>query len=61
MQKTLEMQVQSLGWEDPLEKKMANHSSIFCLNNPMNREAIGCSQTPLIMHSKSISRVSNKF
>ena len=21
--------VQSLGWEDPLEKKMANHSSIF--------------------------------
>ena len=24
-----EMWVQSLGWEDPLEKKMAAHSSIF--------------------------------
>ena len=28
MQETLEMQVQSLGWEDPLEKGMAIHSSI---------------------------------
>ena len=24
-----EMQVQSLGWEDPLEKKMATHSSVL--------------------------------
>ena len=24
-----EMQFQSLGWEDPLEKKMATHSSIL--------------------------------
>ena len=24
-----ETQVQSLGWEDPLEKEMATHSSIF--------------------------------
>ena len=24
-----ETQVQSLGWEDPLEKRMATHSSIF--------------------------------
>ena len=24
-----EMQVQSLGWEDPLEKEMATHSSIL--------------------------------
>ena len=24
-----ETQVQSLGWEDPLEKEMASHSSIF--------------------------------
>ena len=29
MQETQEMQVQSLGWEDPLEKKMATHSSIL--------------------------------
>ena len=33
----------------------------FCLNNPMDREAIGHSQTPLIMHSETISRMSNKF
>ena len=25
----LETQVQSLGWEDPLEKEMATHSSIL--------------------------------
>ena len=29
MQETREMQVQSLGWEDPLEEEMATHSSIF--------------------------------
>ena len=29
MQETQEMQVQSLGWEDPLEKGMATHSSIL--------------------------------
>ena len=28
-EETQEMQVQSLGWEDPLEKKMATHSSIL--------------------------------
>ena len=26
---TQEIQVQSLGWEDPLEKEMATHSSIL--------------------------------
>ena len=29
MQETQEMQVQSLGWEDPLEEEIATHSSIF--------------------------------
>ena len=29
MQEMQEMQVQSLVWEDPLEKKMATHSSII--------------------------------
>ena len=29
VQKTLEMWVQSLGQEDPLEKEMATHSSII--------------------------------
>ena len=31
-----EMQVQSLGWEESLEKEMATHSSI-CLENHMDR------------------------
>ena len=29
MQEPQEMQVQSLGWEDPLEEGMATHSSIL--------------------------------
>ena len=29
MQEMQETQVQSLGWEDPLEKDMATHSSIL--------------------------------
>ena len=29
MQKMEETQVQSLGWEDPLEKEMAIHSNIL--------------------------------
>ena len=29
MQETLEIWVQSMGWEDPLEKKKATHSSIL--------------------------------
>ena len=33
-------QIQSLGWEDPLKKGMATHSSILsCLENPMGRGA----------------------
>ena len=38
MQKTQEMWFQSLGWEDLLEEGMATHSSIICLENPMDRE-----------------------
>ena len=33
-----EMQVQSLGWEDPLEKEMATHSSILAWEIPLTRE-----------------------
>jgi len=36
MQETL---VRSLGQEDPLEKEMANHSSILAWKNPMERGA----------------------
>ena len=34
-----ETSVQSLGWEDPLEKAMATHSSILAWENPMDRGA----------------------
>ena len=34
-----ETQVRSLGWEDPLEKEMATHSSILAWKNIMDREA----------------------
>ena len=34
-----ETQVQSLGWEDPLEEEMATHSSILAWKNPMDRGA----------------------
>ena len=34
-----ETQVQSVGWEDPLEKEMATHSSILFLENLMGRGA----------------------
>ena len=39
MLETQEMRVQSLGQEDPLEKEMATHSSIFSLENTMDRRA----------------------
>ena len=39
MQETQEMQVQFLGWEDPLEEEMTTHSSILARGNPMDRGA----------------------
>ena len=38
MQKTQEMRVQSLGWEYPLEKQMASHSSILAWKIPWTEE-----------------------
>ena len=38
MQETPETQVQSLGWEDPLEKEMATHSSILAWRTPRTEE-----------------------
>ena len=35
---TQETQVRSLGWEDPLEKEMANHSSILAWKIPRKAE-----------------------
>ena len=34
-----ETRVQSLGWEDPLEKKMATHSGILAWETPVDRGA----------------------
>ena len=36
-----ETRVQSLGWEDPLEKKMATHSSILAWEIPWTEEPGG--------------------
>ena len=36
-----EMWVQSLGWEDPLEKEMATHSSILAWKIPWTEELGG--------------------
>ena len=39
-----EMQVQSLGWEDPLEKKVATHSNILAWRIPWTEQPGGLSQ-----------------
>ena len=35
------MQVRTLDWEDPLEQKMATHSSIFAWKVPWGEEPVG--------------------
>ena len=41
MQEVKETQVQSLGWEDPLEEEMATHSSILAWIIPWTGEPGG--------------------
>ena len=41
MQETQEMQVLSLGQEDPLEREMATHSSILAWEMPCTKEPGG--------------------
>ena len=36
-----ETQVRSLGWEDPLEKGMATHSSVLAWRTPWTEESSG--------------------
>ena len=38
MHEIYETQIQSLGWEDPLEKEMATHSSILVWKFPWTEE-----------------------
>ena len=42
-----ETQVQSLGWEDPLEKEVATHSSILAWKIPWAEEPGGLQPTGL--------------
>ena len=42
-----ETQVQSLGWEDPLKKEMATHSSILAWRIPWTKEPDGLQSTEL--------------
>ena len=37
------MWVQSLGWDDPLEKEMATHSSVLAWEIPWTEQPGGCS------------------
>ena len=61
-----EMWVQSLGWEDPLEKEMASHSSILAWRIPWTEELGGYSprvaksQTRLKQLSSSSSSKQSK-
>ena len=50
MQEPQEMQVQSLGGEDPLEEGMATHSSIFAWR-------ITWTEEPGVLWSKGLQRV----
>ena len=47
MQETYETRVRSLGWEDPLEKVMANHSGILVWRIPWTEEPAGLQPTVL--------------
>ena len=49
-----EIWVQSLGWEDPLEKEMATHSSILAWRIPWTEEPGG-------LHSMGLQRVGHDF
>ena len=52
-----EAQVWSLGWEDPLEKGMATHSSILAWEAPWTQEPGGLQSTGL---QKIQTQLSNK-
>ena len=52
--------VQSLGWEDPLEKKMATDSSILAWRIPWTEEPGGLQSTRLVHQvAKSQTRLSD--
>ena len=50
------MQAQTLGWEDPLEKEMAIHSSILAWEIPWTEEPGGLTESPRPWHHKESNR-----
>ena len=60
-----EMWVQSLGWEDPLEKEMANHSCILAWTIPWTEEPGGAAvhgATKSIVHGATTEQLTlSKF
>ena len=51
------MQVQSLGWEDPLQKGMVTHSSILAWRLPWTEEADVPQSTRVNGHHKKKKRL----
>ena len=56
MQETQEVQVSSLGWEDPLEEEMATHSTTLAWRIPWTEEP----GEPVHGVTKSLTRVSDR-
>ena len=50
MQKTQVTRVQSLGWEDPMEKEMATHSSVLAWEILWTEEPGGLQSTGATVH-----------
>ena len=62
MQETPQTRVQSLGWEDTLEEKMATYSSILAWKIPWTEElgelhGVAKNQTQLSMHTHPLFKV----
>ena len=51
-----ETQVQSLGWEDPLQKRMATHSSMLAWEIPWTEEPSGLQSMGLKNLQKEVYR-----
>ena len=50
-----ETQVQSLGWEDPLEKEMATHYNILAWKIPWTEEPAGLQSTRVTKEADTTS------
>ena len=62
MQETQETLVRSLGWEDPLEKEMATHSSILAwkiswIEEPGGLQFMGCKDSDTTEATEQLAEV----